>query len=134
MKKRTILKSLDLFSLEEREAAVKETIENYNVDEYEALNIIQNEILDNLCDLIHCNDYKAHKILVKGTLGLWNGRKSVKAAFETFSQAIRTCLSSGDSGEIYVDEETNDFHVAVYHHDGVNEFILTYVNGKPLLA
>lgn len=134
MKKRTIVKSLDLFSLEEREATIKETIENYNVDENEALNIIQSEIFDNLCDLIHCNDYGTHKILVKGTLGLWNGKKSVKTTFKTFKLAIRACLNSGDDGEIYVDEETNNFHVDVYHHDGVNEFILTYVNGKPLLA
>ena len=70
---------------------------------------------------------KGQKVEVQGVLGLWNGKRPVKAQFDNLYEAIQKCLE--DENIIYEDGYGN-LMISAYHHDGQNLFKIKKLTSK----
>lgn len=72
--------------------------------------------------------------IIKGSLGLWNGRHTIIPTKAIGFEAIRKCLNESDDCEII--DNDGRLIILAYHHDGVNEFEIREAryNKKPRLA
>lgn len=69
------------------------------------------------------------KCVIEGTLGLWNGRKTIiPCVCDTLTEAIVKCVGEGLSIEISL--ENGSVKVLSSHHDGTNEFEIHILNKK----
>lgn len=75
-------------------------------------------------DDVACNIDRGTPVTVNGSLGLWNGRREVKAKEDDLWTAIEKCISGCDDFTIYQTGK-HTLEVTGYHHDGTNSFKLT---------
>ena len=96
-----------------------------------AIDLLQDEY-DNLLSCIKEYDAKNSfdYIMVVGSLGLWNGRRPIKAKTNTLYNAFTRCMSY-DNQLIYFKNKANTLTIEDNHHDGTNVYRLyKVVNGK----
>ena len=90
---------------------------------------------DEYNDLVSClkeydNKSNYDYILVCGSLGLWRGRRQVKAKIKSLYDAFTKCCGY-DSYMLYFDKVNNTLQIKCYHHDGCNEYkIYSVKNNK----
>lgn len=69
------------------------------------------------------------KYIVVGSLGLWYGRRKIKATFTSLHNAIFKCFE--DVNKVYFYNNAATIQIDANHHDGCNNFkIYKLVNGK----
>lgn len=73
------------------------------------------------------------KVVVQGTLGLWNGTKVIyPVVCKDLSIAILKCVNNADS--IKIELENGIVKVSATHHDGTNNFTIQPLSKKGLGA
>lgn len=81
-----------------------------------------------LFDLFRRDVYAQTPCLVTGTLGLWDGRHTVRGVEPTLARALCTCMGEGD---VTVEEDgRGNLTVTARHHDGVNTFEIRLLTEK----
>lgn len=61
---------------------------------------------------------------ITGTLGLWNGVKTIEPVIcDNISDAIDKCLGR-DTEDIIFRISDNTYYLDAYHHDGINSFTI----------
>lgn len=68
----------------------------------------------------------ARKIVVRGSIGRWNGVVHGFGTFENVKKAIQFCINGLD-GWKFADED-NAFCINGYHHDGSNSYELRFLS------
>ena len=140
--RRSFYKSYGLYNSQELEEMKKDFKENYtetieNMSEEETNEYIEKAILTYIYegyeyfinDLLE-NDLEALECVIKGVLGLWNGKHTIQPVYANLGQCITKCI--GDSDEIEIYEEDGELKIDAYHHDGVNRFTINQESGLPL--
>ena len=99
-------------------------IREFDDDDYEDSDDIEWRI-DDICD-----EFGNSPVLIKGTLGLWDGQKRIiPVEAENMRSAIYKCI--GRDGEIMspndidFDYDRKIVTLTVHHHDGTNNFKIT---------
>ena len=86
------------------------------------------DIMYNLID-----QFGGNEVILSGFLGLWNGRPQIaNYHFAHIEQAIHKCLQSGDEWSVSYDNW--GIYLAVYHHDGVNNFTISPIKENTNLS
>jgi hypothetical protein len=72
------------------------------------------------------------KVVVNGTLGLWDGRHEIMPReFDSVQDAIVACYGRSIM-DIVVEWDNGTILVSAYHHDGTNRFEITDAEGGSL--
>ena len=144
MKEKILWKSWELMSLEERNQYLTssdlldcylsntgEDIDNYDKEKFEEYCQEMND------DYFYCDfgkdgnwaysPLKNQKVEVQGILGLWNGKRPVKAQFDNLYEAIQKCL---EDYNIIAEDSYGNLIISAYHHDGQNLFKIKKVTDK----
>ena len=89
---------------------------------------------DDLKVNLKCSKEANQPVLLLGTLGLWNGKRTIfPTRCENLMQAIEKCVGRGvDNMKVYV--ENGIVYVEAYHHDGTNYFEIYKLSSKGLSA
>lgn len=97
---------------------------------YEAAHMFINDDYDALCEYIKEFDKKNNnKILVCACLGLWYGKRQVKAKFNNLHDALINCYE--DVNKVFFTNKKSTLNIEAAHHDGLNIFkFYKLVNGK----
>ena len=144
MKEKILWKSWELMSLDERNEYLTsddlldcylsntgENIDNYDKEKFE-------EYCQEVNDEYFNDDFgkdgnwaysplKNQKVEVQGVLGLWDGKRPVKAQFDNLYEAIQECL---EDYNIIAEDSYGNLIISAYHHDGQNLFKIKKVTDK----
>lgn len=72
------------------------------------------------------NDLWGAKVVISGTLGLWDGKKTiVPEVAKDFKHALWLCIDNTDYCKIY--KECSKIIIEATHHDGTNVFTLQFL-------
>ena len=112
-----------------------EEVQNYNEENdtnlqpYEVADIFRNSEIENFFDNIRYSSIKHEKVVILGTLGLWDGKHEIEPfVCDDIEKAINKCICKADD---YIIKQENGFVlVESYHHDGINEFMIKLLNEK----
>lgn len=136
MKKEKVIYNDSLYDyIENNKSDIIEFLNEEGVDptpnaiEDAAANMIDDDALY-LADLIKNFDKKIKykKIVVVGVLGLWYGKRAVKAKFNDLHHAFYKCIE--DTNKAYFIANST-LQLDAIHHDGINKFkFYKVVNGK----
>ena len=75
------------------------------------------------------NSLTGVKVVITGTLGLWNGTKTIVPKVKRdFDCALLACIDNADYCTIY--KEFSKIVVEATHHDGTNVFTLQFLTDK----
>ena len=85
------------------------------------------EVICGLQDLFE-KSAAAKKIVIRGSIGRWNGTVHGFSTFEDVRKAIQFCLNDLDSWK-FADED-DAFCINGYHHDGSNSYELRFLSEK----
>lgn len=136
MKKTTIWKSYDLYTLKEEEEFLEFLREEYGDDDDNLIERAYEIVNDYFWDdfgkngNIAYSSLKNTKCVLKGELGLWDGKHKIcPMEFNSIEEAILACME--DSNEIYEDQYGN-LCINAYHHDGMNHFVIKRKTDKGL--
>lgn len=144
MKEKILWQSWELMNLEERNEYLNsddlldcylrntgENIDDYDKEKFEEYcQELNEEYLDD--DFGKDGNWaysplKNQKVEVQGVLGLWNGKRMVKAQFDNLYEAIQECL---EDYNIIAEDSYGNLIISVYHHDGQNIFKIKKVTDK----
>lgn len=111
----------------------EEKINDQNIE-----NIADDYLTDEYFNLLSClkeyeNKNNFDYLLIDGVLGLWYGKRKVKAQFNNFEEVLNTCCCH-DSYMIYFDSVKNTMKIDSYHHDGCNSFKIYVVKNNKKYA
>jgi len=82
-------------------------------------------------DMANIEEFYDEPVIVRGTLGLWDGRHEiVPTRKESVYDAIKDCYSGCE--DLDVEWDNGVIVVSAYHHDGCNVFEITAEDGGPL--
>lgn len=85
-------------------------------------------------NLGHGSDNANEPCVITGTLGLWNGNKTVlPVRCETLFAAIKRCFGQSIDNIVAIWED-GEVHVTAYHHDGENHFTINRLSKRGLQA
>lgn len=143
---KTLWKSWDLMSLDEQNEYLRsdDLLECYLDNTGEDIDTYDKEDFERYCQEVNesyfdddfgrngnwsCSPLKNQKVEVQGVLGLWYGKKPVKARFDNLYDAIQQCL---ENYNIIAEDSYGNLIVSAYHHDGQNKFIIKKVTDKGL--
>ena len=129
--KKTIFKSYGLYSQEELERVRQCLLEEYDEELDDLDEMLVNNINDDLgvlIDELTFSGLAKEDCVVEGKLGLWNGSHTIKPFYSTLMDCLTKCLE--DENEIY--EEDGELKINAYHHDGCNQFTISFENGSKL--
>ena len=77
---------------------------------------------------MRCTSQAKQEVIITGTLGLWDGKKTiVPAKADNLGIAVRRCTDKADEVIAYLENGT--LHIVAKHHDGDNCFTI-----RPLSA
>lgn len=72
------------------------------------------------------NDLWGAKVVISGTLGLWDGKKTiVPEVAKDFEHALWLCIDNADYCKVY--KEYSKIIIEATHHDGTNVFTLQFL-------
>ena len=72
------------------------------------------------------NDLWGAKVVISGTLGLWDGKKTiVPEVAKDFEHALWLCIDNADYCKVY--KEYSKIIIETTHHDGTNVFTLQFL-------
>ena len=72
------------------------------------------------------NDLWGAKVVISGTLGLWDGKKTiVPEVAKDFEHALWLCIDNTDYCKVY--KEYSKIIIEATHHDGTNVFTLQFL-------
>ena len=85
--------------------------------------------IDDFWQNLKYSKYKDNKVIIFGRLGLWDGKREIEPVGNiTLEKAIHKCTLSAEDCEIT--QEVDGIHISSYHHDGVNTFVIKFLNQK----
>lgn len=91
----------------------------------------EEDIRDFLANMQYAKDKDGNglcgvKVVISGTLGLWNGTKTIVPEIERdFQHALWACINGADYCNIY--KEYSKIIIEATHHDGTNVFTLQFL-------
>ena len=92
----------------------------------ELINCDWMDLLDNISIFDNLNNCD---VVIRGSLGLWYGRRKVKARFNSLYAAIVSAFH--DSNILFVNNSRCTLSLEAYHHDGCNKYkFYKVINGK----
>lgn len=101
---------------------VKTEFEEGELDEEDIIELAYEHLNNEAEDI--CDDLKSffddQTMIVKGSVGRWNGTHSGYKLYETWEQFIKDFGKDCDYFKVYVETDDNSFHVECSHHDGTN--------------
>lgn len=113
----------------------EEEIEEYNEDnntelkDYEIENIFREMEIEDFFSNIKYSSIKDEKVVILGTLGLWNGTHDIIPVIcDNIEIAINKCINNMD--DFKISQENGSICVEAYHHDGTNNFTIKLLNEK----
>ena len=138
MKKIILYKDQILLSLEEENEMLKAYREEKELigEGYDEEDYIRASIDDwwNFFSEEASSIMKGKEYIIKGTLGLWNGRKEIIPTKAKGFETIIRCI--GDCYDCEIIDNDGRLIILAHHHDGVNRFEIREAryNKKPRLA
>ena len=108
-----------------------EVHEENSSDYWEQINILSEWDWDAFISNMEYSKYGNDKVMIVGTLGLWDGRHNIKAEVaNNVVDAIEKCVGSSDDVEVRL----IDGHLEVIgkHHDGTNCFDIYFLSKRGL--
>lgn len=100
-----------------------------NLPSYEIANIFRYIEVEEFFENIKYSSLKDEKVVILGTLGLWNGRHEIEPCVcSDIEKAINKCIGKAD--DFCIKQEKGYIFVDAYHHDGTNNFIIKLLNDK----
>ena len=137
--KKTAITIFDNYDLEAYEEAARQQLidehydeEGYAPSEYEVYDLASDfaafeweEDFENLKNFFHD---KGKAVMLRGTVGRWNGRHEAGKVFEDFEDAFYAATKDCDYWKIR--DEAGHLYVECSHHDGSNSFEIKLINDK----
>lgn len=135
MKEKILYKTYGLYTKEEEEE-ILECYSEQEEDEKAKFDFMSNFLEDDWQSF----EYEVSKLMegkeyiIKGSLGLWNGRHTIIPTKAIGFEAIRKCLNKSEDYKII--DNDGRLIILAYHHDGTNEFEIREAkyNKKPRIA